>query len=98
MGRWSKLHTASGTGDLAKVRYFLEVCKYDVDCYDEYGEKPLHKAAYGGHFHVVRVLILEFNVDVNVHNNSGDTPLHWAAEGGPHGCGQGANIRVQGGC
>ena len=58
-------------------------------------------AASEGHLDVVRVLISEFKADVNVQDISGDHtsfkgPLNKAAWVGQLGCGQGANIRVQG--
>ena len=84
----------------------LSEFKADVNVHSHSGDTPLHEAALRGHLGVVRVLISEFKADVNVHNHSGDTPLHHYIRGcfivgihhymRPLGCGQGANIRVQG--
>jgi len=76
----SSLQSAAFTGDLAKVRTFLDK-GVNVDEKKFTGVTALHAAASGGRKEVAEFLIVK-GADINASARNGETPLHWAARAG----------------
>jgi ankyrin repeat protein len=77
-GERKDLHAAASQGDLAAVRYFVELKYADVDAQlGDANEAPMHWAARHGHLDVVRYLVTR-GADVDIVNKNGQPPLSYA--------------------
>jgi len=76
----SSFHMAACTGDLARVKLFVEQGA-NVDTKDELGWTPLYWAASTGQENVAEFLIAN-GADVNAKTNDNSTPLYQAAATG----------------
>lgn len=83
------MHQAAAGGDVAEVRYCIEVQQLDVDSRDQDGDTPLHRAIIGGSPHLVPMLryLISKNADVEavLSSNSpyaGESPLMLASRYG----------------
>ncbi|CAN0920902.1 Probable protein S-acyltransferase 23 [Linum grandiflorum] len=74
----TNIYSASGYGDLEKLRYFVEQEGASVSVPDGHGYYALQWAALGNYTHLAQYII-EHGADVNATDNSEQTALHWAA-------------------
>src|SRR5208283_4967213 len=77
----TEILTATGTGNLAKVRLLLDRNPNLAFSKNREGFTALHYAASYGYLEIAELLLTK-NADVNAKASKGDTPLHYAASYG----------------
>ena len=73
------LHTAASSGNLLKVKVYVQLLHYDPLAINRQGDTALHVASEAGHLHVVRYFVEECQVSPLVVSRNGSIPLHIAA-------------------
>lgn len=82
---WLDLHNAARIGNVAILKYLVEIQHRTVDTRDPDGWTALHVAAWYNQADTVE-LLLEYDADVNAQTKLNWTPLHCAALQGSKNC------------